>query len=735
MNSIQKACDLLFGADQVAELRVLKAKIGRGRPATVSGYFSNWEELAKAAQSWDRKAPAIYVTLNPVKPELLARAAQKAIPYAEATTSDQDILRRKWFPIDIDPVRPSGTSSSDEKHEQALEKARKISAWLQLHSWPKPILADSGNGAHLLFRVSEENDEATAQLFSQALQAIAQEFDDDNCTVDVSVFNAARIWKLYGTHSCKGEDLPEYPHRMAQILEIPKRLQLLPREEISAIAKRLKGKAPTTKAGKKEAILSKLQQADPEKQARGVELVEQFLERHEVPFSREDWRDGAIKFSGIICPWKEGTEEKKAWVVVQPSGWISAGCQHASCKGKGWPEMVQAFEPEIQIEVVGSGEDLQLSGNDKGPHNNLDNCVTILEHHPQFQGQISYDSFHQKIFYTGQQKREWTDNDTLIVTQWIQRNLIPKMSDETVFKAVRLVAQRNQRHEVKEWLEGLEWDGQQWLEDLGPVGFGCEYSEYVIACFTNFIVGMVSRAMEAGSKMDNMIILEGRQGAGKSTALAILGGKWHAELNESVTSKDFYLALQGKWLVEIAELDSFSKAESTRIKQIITQRTDRFRAPFERNTRDWPRSCVFAGSTNENRYLKDITGGRRFWPVACGTINFEWLKEHREQIFAQGLQYYLQGHEYWEMPQSTQEEQERRRIRHPWEDEIEAEFGEQEGVWASQIHEFLQIDISRNNPGFSRKIHEVMTKLGFHSVRKRNPARSGREAYFEKVAG
>ena len=114
--------------------------------------------------------------------------------------------------------------------------------------------------------------------------------------------------------------------------------------------------------------------------------------------------------------------------------------------------------------------------------------------------------------------------------------------------------------------------------------------------------------------MDNMIVLEGEQGSLKSTALGALGGPWYAEVNESVQSKDFHLSLQGKMIIEIAELDSFSKAETTRIKQVITCQTDRYRKPYGHYTEDHPRTCVFAGSTNEDQYLRDHTGGWRFVP-------------------------------------------------------------------------------------------------------------------------
>ena len=211
---IRRFLDLLLEPGQVSELRGLHTKQG-----TVSGYFDDMGKLAQAAQSLSGKAPAVYMTLNPVNPELLARAANRVKPYARETTADRDIVRRRWLPVDFDAVRPAGISTTDAEHEAALSRAGQCRVWLRSQGWPEPIFADSGNGAHLLYRVDLPVDDD--HFVENSLKALAVQFDDDTVVVDVGNYNPARIWKVYGTLVCKGDSVPERPHRMACLLEAP----------------------------------------------------------------------------------------------------------------------------------------------------------------------------------------------------------------------------------------------------------------------------------------------------------------------------------------------------------------------------------------------------------------------------------------------------------------------------------------------------------------------------------
>lgn len=169
-----------------------------------------------------------------------------------------------------------------------------------------------------------------------------------------------------------------------------------------------------------------------------------------------------------------------------------------------------------------------------------------------------------------------------------------------------------------------------------------------------------------------MLVLEGEQGKKKSTALLeLFGSQWFVETNESPMSKDFYQVIQGAWCVEIAELDSFRRADETAAKTAISRRVDKFRAPYERMPRSYRRECVFGGTTNEHEYLRDATGGRRFLPVRVeGDVQIPRIVELRDQLWAEAVKLFRDGVEWWEFPEEAKEEQESRYVGDSWEGRI-----------------------------------------------------------------
>lgn len=216
-DQIVRWLELLWEPGQTAELRIL----GTQRAGTVSGYFDDPVKLAKAAALWNGKAEGVYWTLNPVDPALLARSANRLTERCKRGTDDKQVIRRRWLPIDFDPRRPAGTSASDAEKAPALDRCRACREWLSRRSWPDPILADSGNGYHLLYRVDLPNDKPAAEQLQHCLQALALRYEDAAVSIDTGNFNAARIWKLYGTKACKGDSIPERPHRLSRVLEFP----------------------------------------------------------------------------------------------------------------------------------------------------------------------------------------------------------------------------------------------------------------------------------------------------------------------------------------------------------------------------------------------------------------------------------------------------------------------------------------------------------------------------------
>lgn len=214
---IDRGISLLFEPGNVVEVRIPKTRAG-----VVAGYFDNFSTMAGAICQADAKyrAGGVYYVINKINPALLGRAYNRLKEHAEHTTADNNVVARRWLPIDLDPVRPVGISSSDEEHAAAVHRARLIADDMQ-KEWGRPIIADSGNGGHLLYRIDLANDQEGLAFVSGALAELDRRYSDHAVKVDVTSANAARIWKAYGTVARKGDSIPDRPHRMSRILEAP----------------------------------------------------------------------------------------------------------------------------------------------------------------------------------------------------------------------------------------------------------------------------------------------------------------------------------------------------------------------------------------------------------------------------------------------------------------------------------------------------------------------------------
>jgi predicted P-loop ATPase len=302
---------------------------------------------------------------------------------------------------------------------------------------------------------------------------------------------------------------------------------------------------------------------------------------------------------------------------------------------------------------------------------NLGGVCGCFEQHPHWAGKIWYDTFLDRVLTTAWgEVQEWTDDLTTRATRWFQGELnLANLNSERVHEAVQSVARGQPRNALVTWLESLEWDGTPRLRDALSRGFGAAENEYTQAVSKCWFTSLAARALWPGCKVDTMPVFEGGQGIGKSSALAIIGGEWFGECHEDIGSKDFVLGLRGKLLVEIAEMHAFGKADVNKLKGIMSAQVDRIRPPYGRSTQDFPRGVVFAGTTNRDDWQADDTGARRFWPIWCGTIDREWLRDNRGQLFAEAVARFKAGEDWWSVPAAVAaEEADRRRPEDPWAD-------------------------------------------------------------------
>lgn len=287
----------------------------------------------------------------------------------------------------------------------------------------------------------------------------------------------------------------------------------------------------------------------------------------------------------------------------------------------------------------------------------LANAELILSHLKPWVGAIGYDEFAERTMFRqalpcaprGPDAGEWSDHLDSMTAIWLQRAWRVEFSPTTVGHAVEVIARRNRFHPVREALEALApWDGisrtGDWLSDY----LGVEKTPYVELVGRYFLRGMINRVYEPGCKFDYCLVLEGEQGLKKSSAARILAWDWFADTDLDLANKDALMALAGHWVYEIAEMGGLMKAEERKQKSFLSRQEDEYRPPYGKRLIKVPRQSVFIGTTNEEEYLKDPTGGRRFWPVHCaGEFNLEGLRENRDQIFAEALADYRQKARFW----------------------------------------------------------------------------------------
>jgi predicted P-loop ATPase len=248
---------------------------------------------------------------------------------------------------------------------------------------------------------------------------------------------------------------------------------------------------------------------------------------------------------------------------------------------------------------------------------------------------------------------------------------------------------------------------------------GSENSAYTRAIGRMFLVSMIARVEDPGCKADYMIIFEGGQGTLKSTACAILGGRWFSDSMPDVrVGKDASQHMRGKWLIEYAELHAMSRADTALLKAFVSRQTERYRPTFGRREVIEPRQCIFAGTTNKQTYLRDETGARRYWPVKTGKIDAEALTRDRDQLLAEALQLYREGTTWWPDKsferEHIQPEQETRFETDPWEQPIrEALEGCDKAMVRDVARQALQMNVDRVGTSDARRITGIFERLGW----------------------
>ena len=287
----------------------------------------------------------------------------------------------------------------------------------------------------------------------------------------------------------------------------------------------------------------------------------------------------------------------------------------------------------------------------------MHNFVQILRHDARVTGMVGHDIFSDRLTIRrrlpwGDEDKigsVWTDADDSRLRIWFDETYHIHSKD-AIGDGIAEMAETFRFHPVRDYLDALEWDGIPRAERILIEFLGAEDSPYTEEMTLIWEKEAVARVLHPGCKADMILVLVGPQGIGKSTILAKLGGKWFNDTLNSVHGKDAMVQLQGSWIVEMGEAQAVSKAENDELKAYITRQVDRFRAPYGRRVHEYPRQCVFAATTNDDIFLKDRTGGRRFGIIRCRGIADEEKRkkmlakltpEYIAQVWAEAKERYL----------------------------------------------------------------------------------------------
>ena len=333
LDLILQGITAMFIESDIVEVRAPKA--GKYKKDTISGYFrvGDGQAIAEALQELSGSCDGVYVTLNPCKDALLARANNRLDYHASLTTADHDISQRVHLLVDVDPVRPAGISASDEEIAKAREVAAAIFKTLRKLGWATPLTAKSGNGFHLIYNIDLPNDKESTELLKTVLKVLALKFDTEFAKVDTSVFNASRIVKAYGTLAAKGDFTEDRPHRVAEVMSAADGTVTV--EQLKALAESqtaasTPGESPAF-TGTSSATIT------PEK-------IEAFLNHHGIAHGEFD--GGKWILTGG-CPFNSdhiGTGDKIAAVFLMDTGIPGYHCFHASCANNGWRQFREQVE-------------------------------------------------------------------------------------------------------------------------------------------------------------------------------------------------------------------------------------------------------------------------------------------------------------------------------------------------------------------------------------------------------
>ena len=516
-NNITKAIQLLHSNGELFEIRLINGGYN------ASGYFTNADTAIKALQDfrpeWNARTKAaravnIFITLNPINMSCYSRKQHDCfIENVQPTTKDNEITALHWLLIDLDPKRMSGVSSSEEELKLAKAKARTIHDFLSDRGFKEPIRAMSGNGIHLVYRFDVPNTAENVAVFENALKVLSEKFSDEEVEVDTTVFNPARICKLWGTIAQKGATTPERPHRKAYIEpSVPSSIDINDFTLLQALTTEFEENKPSAPV-----------QNTMQTEKKGKFDLQKFISDHNIPVkSIENTPNGTVKYILEHCLFDESHKGKDAAIFKKPDGSLGYKCFHNSCSNKHWKDVRLLFEPDAYDKKADNNTKREkklsvydIDGTGILTIENLANYLNMKKYRIWYniiKHSIEYSGFH------GYSEEHLPETAPTIIYNELQTEF-EKCSIDKIATMLLVIASGHKVNPILDMIKSAKWDGKDRIEEIYNI-FGISKEdklsrEIIKKWLMQAVCGLFNNGKHPFS-LDLILVFKGKQGIGKT---------------------------------------------------------------------------------------------------------------------------------------------------------------------------------------------------------------------------
>lgn len=484
----------------------------------------------------------------------------------------------------------------------------------------------------------------------------------------------------------------------------------------------------------------------------------------------------------VQCPWEaehtQGSRFDGSTIVFGPmrgSKWGWFHCSHAHCKERlaafqGLAKMHEVLRglPEkaaelAQQRVKGADRELRRVTRAKWEESlvwdprgeriepTAGNLQLMFENMQEWSGLVAFDESKDRLFWTkdppeifGLQapkaNHEINEHDWVYVSHWFNLTRRTSFKRETAADTLVASGYRNAHNSLTEYVQSVRWDGKERLSTWLEVYLGARGGDLNARVGRAWMVSAMARALSPGCQVDHVLVLEGEQGAGKTSVFRILGGDWYLGGLPRLEDKDARHILSGAWIVELKELASVRGSAIEKVKAYLDEIEDYFRPPYGRNFVKRKRRCVFGASTNDGEYVHDQTGARRFWPVKVGTIDLDSLRRDRDQLWAEAREAYFNDERWWIakgelVAEALKEEQLTRITADPWSSRIEAYAEFRDELRTDELLTHCGVDYDKRKPHDAMRVGQVLAALGWERRKVLSVEKGKRELVWVKRRG